>query len=238
MIPRLAIQLVILSLFLISCSFPGGENTQQVVTSTSETIVESNTPTAHPEVTIEITQTNTPVQVATPIPTNTPALPVEPSPTPFPEVWYIIQPGTPLATYNTPHEAAGCSWLGVGGQVFGPDTTPELGLSILVGGTLDGFQVGSLGTTGMETNIGEGGYEVTLADHPVDSSGTLWIQIVDAIGNPLSEKVYFDTINDCERNFILINFVRYTLPLPIDGGWIAHFPIILKQSTVLSTPTP
>jgi hypothetical protein len=126
----------------------------------------------------------------------------------------------------------------VGGQVFGPDTTPVFGLSILVGGTLDGYQVGSLGTTGMETNIGEGGYEITLADHPVDSSRTLWIQIVDTIGNPLSEKVYFDTINDCERTFILVNFVNYTPPLPQDSGWITHIPIMLKQATVLSTPTP
>jgi len=228
MLTKLAIRLVILLLFLVGCSFPWSGNTPESETPTPEVIIELPTPTTQPEVPFEDTATDTPGLIVTPIPIDTPGLPVAPSPTPFPDIWYIIQPGTPVATYNTPHEAAGCSWLGVGGQVFDPDTVPVLGLSILVGGTLDGYQVGSLGTTGMETNIGEGGYEITLADHPVDSSGTLWIQIVDTIGNPLSEKVYFDTVNDCERNFILVNFVRYTSTLPQGNGWITHLPIITK----------
>jgi len=235
---RFTIRLVILSLFMTSCTFPGNRNTPESGTSTPEVAVELPTPTIQPEATITTIATETPEQVVTPIPADTPELPVVPTPTSFPEIWYVIQPGTPLATINTPHEAAGCSWLGVGGQVFGPDTAPVLGLSIIVGGTLDGFQVGSLGTTGMETNIGEGGYEITLADHPVESNGTLWIQIVDTIGNPLSEKVYFDTVNDCERNFIMVNFISSTFPLPKDIGWFTHFPIIIKQSNIQNKPAP
>ena len=238
MLTRSAIQLIILALFLVSCSFPWDGNTPESETPTPEIEVELPTPTTQPVVPLESTATVTPVLTVTPIPTNTPELPVAPSPTPFPETWYMLQPGTPLATHNTPHEAAGCSWLGVGGQVFGPDTVPVLGLSIIVGGTLDGYQVGSLGTTGMETNIGEGGYEITLADHPVDSSGTLWIQIVDTIGNPLSDKVYFDTFNDCERNFILLNFVHYTPQWPQGSGWTSSLPIVVKQTTILNTPIP
>jgi len=126
----------------------------------------------------------------------------------------------------------------VGGQVFDADTAPVIGLSILVGGTLDGNQVGSLAMTGMETNLGEGGYEVTLADHPIDSSSTVWIQIVDSIGNPLSDKIYFDTYNNCEQNFILVNFVRYLPLLPLGSGWPAYLPLITNQTGTLSTPIP
>jgi len=212
--------------------------TPEVETPTAEVVIEIPTLTAQPEITLETVLTDTPVIPDTPAFTDTPVLPVEPSPTPFPDVWYIIQPGTPLAVYNTPHEAAGCSWLGVGGQVFGQDTVPVLGLSILVGGTLDGYQVGSLGTTGMETNIGEGGYEVTLADHPVDSNGTLWIQIVDSIGNPLSDKTYFDTINNCERNFVLINFIHYQSSQAGSFSWPAYLPLITNRTGILSTPIP
>ena len=238
MFTRLVIRLIVLSLFLVSCSFPREVKTPESNTPTPEVVVELPTPTTQPVEPFETTATVTPIPVITPIPTYTPMLPVEPSPSPFPDIWYIVQPGTPLATHNTPHEAAGCSWLGVGGQVFGLDTLPELGVSIIVGGTLEGYQVGSLGTTGMETNIGEGGYEITLADHPVDSSGTLWIQIVDSIGNPLSEKVYFDTVNDCERNFILMNFVHYTPQWPQGSGWISHLPIMIQPSTIQDTPIP
>jgi len=235
---RLVVRLVILSFFLANCSFPGFESTPADKTPTSKVIPELPTSTFHPENTLEAYATDTPVLINTPSPTETPVLPTDPTPTLVPDVWYIIQPGTPLATYNTPHAAAGCSWLGVGGQVFGADSVPVLGLSILVGGTLDGYRVGSLGNTGMETNIGEGGYEITLADYPVDSSGTLWIQIVDSIGKPLSEKVAFDTVNDCERNFILINFIQFVSSLPSGSSWTAYLPLITNQTSLLPTPTP
>lgn len=238
MLSRVAIRLVIVSLFFAGCSLPGGGKTPVAETSTPEVNAALPTPTTRPVVTVEAIATDTPVPVSTLVPTETLALPAVPSPTPFPEEWYMVQPGTPLATYNIPHEAAGCAWLGVGGQVFGSDTAPVLGINILVGGTLDGHQVGSLGTTGMETNIGEGGYEITLADHPIDSRGTLWIQVVTAIGDPLSEKIYFDTVNDCERNFILVNFVSYTPPLSKDDGWFTNIPILLKQSAAVNTPVP
>ena len=236
MVRQLACRFVLFSLFITSCTLPGIGSNSVTDTITPEAAPEQLTPTVQ-QGTPNIGITDTPVLPDTPEPTIT-SRPLQPSVTPYPDPWYIIQSGTPLATYNTPHEEAGCSWLGVGGQVFGPDTAPELGVSILVGGTLDGYQVGSLGTTGMETNIGEGGYEVTLADHPVDSSGTLWIQIVNSIGNPLSKKIYFDTVNNCEKNFILINFVRYTPSLPQGTEWNAFFPILMNRSSILSTPVP
>jgi len=235
---RLVVRLVFLSFFLANCSFPGFESTPADKTPTSKVIPELPTSTFQPENTLESFTTDTPVLINTPSPIETPVLPADPTPTLVPDVWYIIQPGTPLATYNTPHAVAGCSWLGVGGQVFGADSVPVFGLSILVGGTLDSYQVGSLGNTGMETNIGEGGYEITLADHPVDSSGTLWIQIVDSIGKPLSERVAFDTVNDCERNFILINFIQFVSPLPSCSSWTAYMPLITNRTSLLPTSTP
>jgi hypothetical protein len=230
--------LLLFLVFLTSCSFPDGGKTIEGETPSPEIVPEPITPSVQPYKTVEVTATDTPVPQYTLAPTDTPEGSAAPSPTPYPEVWYLIQPGTPWGTFNTPHQAAGCFWLGVGGQVFGTDAAPVLGLSVLVGGTLDGYQVGSLGTTGMETNIGEGGYEVTLADHPVDSSGTLWIQVVDSIGKPLSDKTFFDTYSDCDRNFILINFISYLPPLPPGMSQPVYFPIIADRSDFLSTPLP
>jgi hypothetical protein len=223
---RLLIRLVFVCLWLTSCSIPGFE--QSPITETPPKVVDSESPTA-------TTTVESPVatpQATAVVPTNTPELPLFPTLTPLPDVWYAPQAGTPLATFNTVHEAAGCSWLGVGGQVFGPDSAPILGLNIMAGGTLSGYQVGGLGTTGMETNIGEGGYEITLADHPVDSTGTVWVQVVNDVGEPLSEKISFDTMNNCEANFILINFVRYQPVLSPGNEWTSYLPVILHRTNL------
>lgn len=233
MYDRLVVRLMVFCLLLVGCRFSGGEQLPEPFTPTTVPSPITTHPTSQPDSTKVAPEVNTPA----PSPTTL-KIDLTPSATPFPTTWYVIQPGTPLAMYNLPHAEAGCSWLGVGGQVFGGDTAPVLGLNILVGGTLDGYKVGSLGTTGMETNIGEGGYEITLTDHPVDSKGTLWIEVVDEIGNPLSEKIPFDTVNDCNKNFILINFNRYVLQSPVGSLGSTFLPIISHPPEPTPTPSP
>ena len=150
---RWAIRLVLVCFCLSSCKVPGVELFTN--TKTPTIYIETESPTATIKVETAIpTQTS---QVNTPKPPPTSDVPLIPTSTPLPDVWYIIQPGTPWATFNTVHEDAGCFWLGVGGQVFSLDGAPILGVKILAGGTLDGYPVGGFDTTGMETNIGEAG---------------------------------------------------------------------------------
>jgi hypothetical protein len=220
---RTIIGLAVLCALLVSCDLPG-----------LETSSETESPATSPTNTIPSgveAPTETPLaDTTTPIPTV--ELPPIATATSFPGVWYMPQPGTPLATFNIVHETAGCSWLGVGGQVFGLDAVPVTGLTVLVGGTLDGYQVGGVGMTGMETSLGEGGYEITLADHPSDSTGTLWVQVLDENNAPLSDKIGFDTVNDCDRNFILINFIRSPMPFPSGNSWLIYLPVLLKQTSL------
>jgi hypothetical protein len=51
---------------------------------------------------------------------------------------------------------------------------------------------------------GDPGWEVYLDDHP--KNGTWYAQVVDASGNPLSEKVTFQTIDNCYTNLTIIDF--------------------------------
>ncbi len=107
------------------------------------------------------------------------------------------------------HPDVGCNWMGVAGQVQDMIGAPVLGLIIEVGGTLAGKPVGNptiLQATGLAKAYGEGGYEVKLADEPIASYGTLWIQVLDQAGLPLSEKVYFETRDTCEENLVIIYF--------------------------------
>ena len=53
---------------------------------------------------------------------------------------------------------------------------------------------------------GVGYYEFTLNDSPVASKGTVWVQLVNQEFIPLSQKIYFDTFDACDKNLIIINY--------------------------------
>ena len=58
----------------------------------------------------------------------------------------------------------------------------------------------------MSEMYGPGGYEIVLADQPIESRDSLWVQLFDLSGNPLSELIYVDTVADCGQNLILLNY--------------------------------
>ena len=122
----------------------------------------------------------------------------------------VLHDGSPQYIPSTSfHPDLGCNWLGVAGQVIDINGAPVLGLIIEVGGLLDGKRVGNptlLQATGLATAYGDAGFEVKLADEPIASEGTVWIQVLDQAGLPLSQKIEFDTYQDCERNLVVIYF--------------------------------
>jgi len=167
-------------------------------------------PTWTPEPTGEPTATSTPRPTATPLPTETP-FSLNPSETPTlgatPAFSFVLQQGSPQTIPNIYHPELGCNWMGVAGQAIALNGGPATGLIVQVGGRL-GSQVfeSRLSLTGAVTQYGQGGYEIPLADKAVDSKGTLWIQLIDVSNQPFSDKIYFDTYADCQKNLIVINF--------------------------------
>ncbi len=144
-------------------------------------------------------------------PTNTPEptytlTPEGPQPTaentrdPAEGMPFIMQEGNPQYIPNIYHPDAGCNWLGVGGQVTGLNGGPVLYLSIKLGGSLNGEAVEQITISGTAPQYGQAGYEFTLSDQPVDSVQNLYVELLDQADLPLSEKYYFDTFNDCEKN--------------------------------------
>jgi hypothetical protein len=59
---------------------------------------------------------------------------------------------------------------------------------------------------GTATQYGQGGYEFTLAEKPVASDQSLWVQLFDQAMLPLSDKVPFSTYAECNKNLALVNF--------------------------------
>jgi hypothetical protein len=121
---------------------------------------------------------------------------------------YQLQADSPVYIKNFVHTDAGCNWMGVAGQVFGADDSPQMNLILIVKGIINGTVVEEIGVTGVpEADVyGPGGYEIVLADEAVGTSGSLTIQVFDLEGNALSETVAFDTYTDCEKNLVVVNF--------------------------------
>jgi hypothetical protein len=170
-------------------------------------------PTWTPTATPVSTATNTPEPTLTPVPVqdnqenNPPAGGNDQNLGDMPVALHEGSPQyIPAASF---HPDLGCNWLGVAGQVIDINGAPVQGLIVELGGTLDGENIGNptvLQATGLARAYGEAGYEMKLADDPLDSSGTLWIQVLDQAGLPLSEKIYFYTFDDCQKNLIIIYF--------------------------------
>jgi len=173
------------------------------------TLVPSWTPT---NVFIQITDTPSPTQ--TPIATNgvvenpTSAAPVV---TGITGVFaFELQTGSPSAITGTEfHPDAGCNWSGVAGQATSLNGEAVRGLFVQLGGSMPGEAgMDNLVMTGLAPHYGPGGFEFTLADKPVASNGTLWIQLLDQQNLPLSDRIYFNTFDDCQKNLIIIFFTQ------------------------------
>jgi hypothetical protein len=121
---------------------------------------------------------------------------------------YVTQSGTPLGMENFLHPALACDWMGVAGQVFDLQGQPQTGFVVQVGGELEGKNVLLLAITGGNTSVGVGGYEIVLSDHMIASTRKLWIQLYNLDGKSLSDRVYFDTFNDCSKNLLIINLTE------------------------------
>jgi hypothetical protein len=163
--------------------------------------------------------TSLPTETVTPGPTSTPLISPTPTvtPTATPEKdsfqgrgpSFVLQQGSPKALPNIYHPERGCDWMGVGGQAVDLNGSPYIGLIVQLGGSLGGRPYDTkLSITGTAPQYDRAGFEFVIADRPISSVGTLWLQLLDQAGLPLSEKTYFDTYNDCEKNLTILYFTQ------------------------------
>jgi len=177
------------------------------------------TATNTPLISLPPTWTPAPTEEPSPTPTLKPTLTPWPSPTPFamPEdtptpggMSFIVLQGSPKASPNIFHMDRGCNWSGVYGQVRDLSGRPLSGMIVHLGGMMgDKSFDGQATVTGLVSYNGEAGFEFELGDEPVASTGRMWVQLVDISEKiPLSDKVYFDTFDDCDKNMIVVYFVQ------------------------------
>ncbi len=162
---------------------------------------------------IEPTETPTLLPSSTPIPTFTPfGLPsvtpnVQATMTPGGYAFVVKKGNQDAISSETLRPGDNCKWMGVVGQVFDLRGAPVPGQFIYLGGTLAGAVISEQPTiTGLLLQYGRGYFEFKLADMPVASKGTLWLQVRDQAGLVMSDKYYFDTYDTCEKNMVVVNF--------------------------------
>jgi hypothetical protein len=121
---------------------------------------------------------------------------------------FDVSPGTPLSTSSAAfHPEAGCDWLGVAGQVHDLTGAPISGQQVRIGGFLGGKSIDNPTLTGLTSAYGtDGFYEFYLGEELIASNGSLWVQLIDQAGLAMSEKIFFDTYDSCDKNLTLINF--------------------------------
>jgi len=159
--------------------------------------------------------TTTPNPTSSPLPTSTVFSIVTPptqnlTPTATQVFAFSVQAGNPIAIQNVTHPELACAWLGVGGQAIDSNGAPLVQLIVSLGGEFAGQQVNEITLTGSAAQFGYGpaGYEFKLADAPAASNDDLYIQLLDQNGQPLSAQVFFDTFDSCDKNLILVNFIK------------------------------
>jgi hypothetical protein len=166
------------------------------------------------------TTTNQPSPSRTKAPTWTlpPELITPPTPTgtfteATPTTTSSPMPATATVKYSAStdiHPERNCNWMGVGGRVMGIDGTPLKFQEITLGGTLDGKVIDYVVLSGMvsASAYGTSGFEFDLGDHPIASTHTLWIQLLDNTAKQLSDKIFFDTFAECSKNLVTVVFIK------------------------------
>jgi hypothetical protein len=139
---------------------------------------------------------------------------------------YWTQAVTPAYLSNFAHPEAGCSWLGVAGQVFDEQGETVGGKIVNVGGTLAGAPVSLAGVTGSTQMYGPQSYEIVISKQPVESHNTVWVQLSDLTGKALSDRVAIDTSTDCEKNLVIVNFQEVLAPKAYYFPWVGNEPTV------------
>jgi hypothetical protein len=176
-------------------------------TNTPRIILEPSwTPTiALPTIPLTPRPSNTPLVTATPygfLPGNTPTFGPSLTPGGFA---FAVMPGSPSAIPGASfHPDLGCDWIGVAGQVLGMNGEPIRFQIVHLGGSVEGQTIDSLIATGMAPAYGPAGFEFIIANRLLGTTGTVWIQLEDVQGLPMSDRIFFNTYGDCNQNLVVI----------------------------------
>jgi hypothetical protein len=104
------------------------------------------------------------------------------------------------------HPDLACNWAGIGGTIVDANNSPVIGTVVLLRGTLNGRTIEQQTVSGINKEYGPSGFEFVLANAPVASNNTLYIQLVDVQNTPRSDQVFVTTSSECTKNLVILQF--------------------------------
>ncbi len=163
------------------------------------TIQPSPSDTRRPTITLE--PSNTAFSLATPTSEHTPT--ITPKPTGVPYGASISYPD--IATFRP---EVGCTKLLVAGRVMDAKNEPVIGAIVKMGGSLPekSFAPPIQVLSGLNDIYGHSGFEFDPGMAPVESKGTLWVQLFSQSNQALSTPIFVTTYKDCKKNLALVVF--------------------------------
>ncbi len=174
-------------------------NSEESYTKTIEPTFTPTLPLVAPQITPLATSTMPPKFTATPSPTLT-RIPTD-IPMPF-----ILKGKAEMFSSDLLRPDLSCDWLIIAGQVWDLQDSDITGDWITLSGSLGNFVVDISEKSGNAPRYGDSGYEFVIQNPRLTTVDTLWIQLFDANGNPLSNAYAVETSDSCQQNLILINF--------------------------------
>lgn len=171
------------------------------------TVTQPPTETFTPRPTLTTFPTPTTFTLSTATPNYTPTITPSPTRTARPT-------GAPYSITVTYSESTilrpdtSCNSMFVAGQALDTKNNPMLGLQVKLGGSVPGkaFMPAPITLTGVSKAYGQSGFEFDLKIAPVASNKSLWVQLYDQSGTPVSEQYFLSTYTDCKKNLILVRF--------------------------------
>ncbi len=174
-------------------------DTPTITQTPSITPIPSKTATATrtPANTKPPTATRTPSRTKAPTNTKQPITATQPAP-------FKVQPGAPQLTSNFANPSLGCAYEGLAGQVFGlTGGDPVTGIQVNVSAPT-GFNQTTV--SGSNPQFGQAGWQVQVDAKP--NNVTYTIELRNAQGVPISDKLNVTFPGTCDRNLAIVNFVQ------------------------------
>jgi hypothetical protein len=186
------------------------------------TLPPSQTPILTPTQTLTATITQTATITATPTFTSTPLFTQEtnqlptttevvitthtPTATAEGSMHFVAQTGTPVYSAHL----NGCDGIYLVGNVVDINGSPLVHMTVDAGGSLGGVTINPPPSdSGSHPEFSASGWQIKISNTLVDSTSSVYVALYQVgSDDPVSDLVFVDTFNDCEKNMIMVNFTQ------------------------------
>lgn len=150
------------------------------------------------------TATNTPTLTFTPTATDD-SITLTPTVTEI-SIHFSAQTGTPVYAAHPD----GCDGIYLVGNVIDLGGSPLPGITVDAGGSLGGATISTDPvSSGDNINFSPSGWQIKISDSLIASTSSVYVALYgEDPSTAISDLVFVDTYNDCDRNMIMVNFVQ------------------------------